>query len=178
MNIRVDQPHLESTYPSFTPHITLCALGPSTNLSIDTLRSAIPLETLPIDLDIQSVDIGDHYFRSVYLKVENTQPLAALHAHVHDTLSLTPRTPLFPHMSLCYISDDDAEIGEREHFFRDLVKLGRFMPREDGGVSLNLGAPGNDKWLSTFQATEVWIAKCDGPVASWTILDKIPLSKS
>ncbi|KAF9030681.1 hypothetical protein BDZ89DRAFT_1064462, partial [Hymenopellis radicata] len=114
-----------ASYPSFEPHITLLSLPADSTISLPELRASIPL------------NIGDHFFRSVYIAVKQLPK---------------PRTPLFPHISLCYITDEDAALGERTSFYNALKDAGRMKPTQD-----------NADWVSTFQASEVWIAECNGP---------------
>ena len=46
--------------------------------------------------------------------------------------------------------------------------------REEGDrVSLQCGEDGG--WVDGFDVKEIWIAKCDGPVEGWEILDRLTL---
>ncbi|KAJ6502219.1 2',3'-cyclic-nucleotide 3'-phosphodiesterase [Mycena sanguinolenta] len=159
-----------ASYPQFEPHITLASIP---NSSLDAILSSIPASqpTLPIAFD--AIEVRDHYFRSVYIPVHLSEALVELHRHVHDKLGITsPRTPKFPHISLCYISDEDAAAGERDRYFQQLQGS---IHRDGTGVSLNCGEPGEEDWVSGFDAREIWVMRCKGPVETWTILQKIPL---
>ncbi|KAF9009779.1 hypothetical protein BDZ89DRAFT_1104561 [Hymenopellis radicata] len=146
---------LEASYPSFEPHITLLSLPADSTISLPELRASIPTST-PLKISFNSVNIENHFFRSVYI---------------------APRTPLFPHISLCYITDEDAALGERTSFYNALKDAGRMKPTKDNaGVSLNCSQGAGEDWASTFEASEVWIAECNGPVETWKILDKVSLS--
>ncbi|KAF8913548.1 2',3'-cyclic-nucleotide 3'-phosphodiesterase [Mucidula mucida] len=148
----------EASYPSFEPHITLLSLPADSSISLQELRASIPKST-PLKISFNSVNIGDHFFRSVYIAVKPTPELWSLHAHTHKALNQEPRTPLFPHISL---SLNDA---------------GRIKSIEDGdGVALNCSQGAGEDWMSTFETSEIWIAECNGPVESWKILDKVSLS--
>ncbi|KAG6862070.1 hypothetical protein C0995_007200 [Termitomyces sp. Mi166 len=125
-----------------------------------------------LPIKFQSVDIGTHFYRSVYIAITLTPGLQALHRDVHTKLGIEPKTPAYPHVSLCYINDADA--AEREKFLDELKNEGKIRYESDGkGVSLKCGKGEDSVWLSEFRAREVWVAKCDGPVESWTVLDKI-----
>lgn len=166
----------ESSYPRFDPHITLAALPASSEIPLSVLRASIPKSQSSLAINFKSLDIGSVYFRSVYLSVKPTAALSALHEHVHKALGLEPRTPSYPHVSLCYINDEDAEKGERAKFVELLESAGRVHRDESGdGVSLDCGEPGKKDWLAGFQAPEVWIVDCNGPVEGWKIMEKIPL---
>lgn len=165
----------DTSYPSFEPHITLLSLPADSQISVAELRGSIQ-KSGPIQVSFDSVEIGDHFFRSVYIAIKPTSELWALHAHTHKVLKQEPRTPLFPHISLSYITDDDAALGERKRYYRALKDSGRIKAASDGaGVALNCDPGQGEDWLSTFEAAEVWIAECNGPVDTWKILDKIPL---
>jgi 2',3'-cyclic-nucleotide 3'-phosphodiesterase len=164
-----------ASYPKFQPHITLAALPDSDPVpSISAILKSIPQSQRPLPITFDAVEVGDHFFRSVYLAVHATPALLALHNHVHSALRIEPKTPKYPHISLCYISDEDAADGERKRYFDALDRAGRI--RADGtSVSLNCGEPGEDDWLSGFDSPEIWIARCEGPVETWTVERKIPL---
>ncbi|KAF9265685.1 LigT-like protein [Marasmius fiardii PR-910] len=163
----------DTSYPRFDPHITLAALPSPSDISLTQLRQSVPQDQGSLKVNFKSVDVGDHFFRSVYVAVELTPELVDLHRSVHETLKLQPRTPMFPHISLCYIINTDAEHGERQRF-RDEI-AGRIREVGNGTIELNCGVEG-ENWLSGFEAPEIWIAECEGPVESWKILDRIKLS--
>ena len=92
-------------------------------------------------------------------------------------LGADPRTPAFPHLSLCYIDDEDAGNGDREHFFLNLAHdTGGKIQGE--GVRLRYGPAdrGEDDGIDRFEASEIWITNCDGPVDQWTVVDKFSLT--
>lgn len=165
---------LHPTYPKFEPHITLAAL-PST-VDISDIRSAIPTAQKSLKADFQAIEVGNHFFRSVYLKIKPNPALSELHRHVHAVLGVEPRTPLYPHLSLCYIDDKDAANGAREKFLEVLDSQGKIRRGANSGVLLNCGVGEKEEdWLGGFEVQEIWIANCEGPVADWTVLEKIAL---
>ena len=91
-----------------------------------------------------------------------------LHERVHEALHAIPRTPSFPHLSLCYIDDNDAAIGEREAFYKTLKDGGKI--RAGGGLDCGLV---EEDWMDCFEANEIWVVQCEGPVNEWTILRKL-----
>ncbi|KAI3619273.1 cyclic phosphodiesterase [Moniliophthora roreri] len=163
------------SYPIFDPHITLASLSSHSNILLSKLKESIPKTQSALKVNFKSVDAGDHFFRSVYIAVTPTSELTALHQHVHEALGVEPRTPMFPHISLCYISDHDAEHGERQRFRDELRSTGRIREDEGGAVSLNCGTDKED-WVSGFISPEIWIADCEGPLESWRVLERIPLN--
>lgn len=171
--IGTEKSHSATSYPKFDPHITIASFPSSRNIPLSTIRTAVPASQGPITVEFESIRIGDHFFRSVYLAVKPTVPLLTLYEHVHATLDLDYHpTVAFPHITLCYIDEEDARNGEREKFLRELERTGR-VKREDGRVGVNVGAERD--WLWRFEALEVWIVDCDGPVNGWSVLAKIPL---
>ncbi|KAG9226229.1 hypothetical protein CCMSSC00406_0005140 [Pleurotus cornucopiae] len=168
---------IDASYPDFDPHITLLALPPDSEITLDALRDAIPSDQKSLSIGFKAVETSDHFFRSALITIIPTAELFALHEHVHASLKLDPRTPMFPHVSLCYITDEDAQCGERDKYLHELETQGR-IKREVGSprVSLDCGEEDDQDWMDGFSACEVWVAECNGPVASWKILDKIPLA--
>ncbi|KAJ7085774.1 2',3'-cyclic-nucleotide 3'-phosphodiesterase [Mycena belliarum] len=163
----------DASYPAFQPHITLAAL-PDPVPSLAAILAAIPETQHALPITFDSVEVGDHFFRSVYLAARPSPALFDLHAHVHSALHIAPKTLKFPHISLCYINDEDAAAGERTRYFQALKDAGRI--RGDGNsVSLNCGEPEGDDWMSGFELPEIWIARCEGPVETWTVERKIAL---
>jgi len=41
---------------------------------------------------------------------------------------------------------------------------------------MKYGEMGEDDGIDGFEASEVWITNCDGPVDKWTILEKVSLA--
>ncbi|KAJ7510170.1 2',3'-cyclic-nucleotide 3'-phosphodiesterase [Mycena galericulata] len=180
MDIRPSTDLLEASYPRFQPHITLASLSDDPPPSSDTIRSilsSIPQGKRPLSITFDAVEVGDHFFRSVYIAVHPSDDLLDLHRDVHAKLGITnPKTPKYPHISLCYISDDDAKVGERTNYFHQLQASGRIR-QVGNSVSLNCrDRDGEDDWLSGFESPEIWIARCEGPVETWTVQTKISLS--
>ena len=182
MRTRQSERHnFPSSYPAFQPHVTLASFPSTFAPPTSDIRAAIDsaLEhshsgaNLPIKF--QSVDIGTHFYRSVYIVITPTPELLALHENVHARLGIEPKTPAYPHVSLCYI--DDAAVVEREKFLEELKREGKIRyDSESKSVSLRCGEGEDWVWLREFGAREVWVAKCDGPVEGWTVLDKIPIT--
>lgn len=171
----LEQSQPSTSYPEFHPHITIASFPSSRNIPLSTIRKAVPESQGPITVEFESIAIGDNFFRSVYLAVKCTAPLLDLHEHAHAALGLEARPGLaFPHISLCYIDENDAQNGARKRFLGRLEDGGR-IKREDGRMGLDGGHESG--WVWEFEATEVWIAQCDGPVSGWSVLAKIPLSR-
>ncbi|KAJ7087737.1 2',3'-cyclic-nucleotide 3'-phosphodiesterase, partial [Mycena epipterygia] len=167
------QSNSEASYPQFQPHITLASFpdpAPSLAAILSSISQAQP--ALPVTFD--AVEVGDHFFRSVYLAVHPTPALLDLHRHVHAKLEIPPKTPKYPHISLCYISDEDAASGERAKYFQELQDSGKI--RENGNsISLNCGGLSEEDWFSGFESPEIWVTRCEGPVETWTVEQKIAL---
>ena len=171
----LDKSHLpesSSSYPNFAPHITLASFPSSLAIPLSTIRSALPTFPSPVAAEFKSVEIGNNFFRSVFLAIAPTHVLSSLHEQIHSKLGIDARTPLFPHLSLAYIYDEDAKHGERDRFVRSLEIAGKIRREGEEHVALNCGGPGAEDWLSGFLATEVLIVDCDGPVEGWTVLER------
>lgn len=101
-----------------------------------------------------------------------------------------PKSPAFPHLSLYYIDEKDAEKGERERMYGEMVRSGvvQNLSTEEGeegeeGVVLDCGVgtvpePDPDAMvrLDGIVGSEIWIVKCEGPVEGWEVMDKILLA--
>ena len=163
------------SYPRFHPHVTLASI-PST-FSLERIRAALPIALKPLRIVFESLVIGDHYYRSVYLAIQLTEELQELHRAFHKAIGVKATTPAFPHCSMAYIANADA--GERPKFVDDLRASGRVRDGLCEGVrgrnvSLKVVAE-EDTWMSEWEAKEVWVVDCSGQVEGWKVLDKIPL---
>lgn len=154
------------SYPRFHPHITLATLPLSAENNLTDIEASIATSLKePLTVKFSSVEIGSHYFRSVYIAIKPTSEIMDLHERIHEALHAIPRTPSFPHLSLCYIDDKDAAIGEREAFYNNLKDGGKI--RAGGGLDCGLV---EEDWMDCFDANEIWVVKCEGPVNEWAVL--------
>ena len=169
MNSRTDSTLSQGglgSYPKFHPHITLALLPLSVENNLTDIEASIASSLkAPLTIKFSSVEIGSHYFRSVYIAIEPTSEIMNLHERIHEALQTVPQTPSFPHLSLCYIDDKDA--GEREAFFKNLKDGGKI--RAGGGLDCGLV---EEDWMDCFEANEIWVVQSDGPVNEWAILRK------
>ncbi|KAG5633784.1 hypothetical protein H0H81_005290 [Sphagnurus paluster] len=173
--------NLLNSYPIFEPHVTLASFGAtSPTPPLSEIRASISKVKGGLPVQFKSIEIGTHFFRSVYIAIHLTPALMSLHDEVHKKLNVEFNTPAFPHVSLCYITDDDnALCREREKFLKELKDGGRIRQSgegDEGGVSLNCSESESEDWMAEFQASEVWLADCDGPVDGWKIIEKIPIN--
>ncbi|KII89116.1 hypothetical protein PLICRDRAFT_175346 [Plicaturopsis crispa FD-325 SS-3] len=169
-----------SSYPHFHSHITLITI-PTSPAALQALREAIPTSQPRIAVNFESVEVGDAYFRSVFVACTHSTELVTLNESIRAALKeslgleLGPG-PRFPHMSLYYI--DDAEAQERRRRYEQLVSDGKIL-RDSQGIALDcrVGSEkaGPTNQLGGFDGHEVWIAECEGPVEEWKVLAKIPL---
>jgi 2'-5' RNA ligase len=88
--------------PVFDPHVTLLAGRPGPAASViaqaeEVMRGA---ETFPVRF--VGPEVGDSYFRSLYLRVESSAELLAIHGAARDAFGRTEEVPFFPHLSLLY----------------------------------------------------------------------------
>ncbi|EGN95560.1 hypothetical protein SERLA73DRAFT_154935 [Serpula lacrymans var. lacrymans S7.3] len=173
-----------SSYVSFTPHITLASIPGFSITEISALQGS--LDSLlkaseALHVRFRALTVGGHYFRSVYLAIHPTSELVTLHEHIcialrnamqsnvnHD--GVQPKAPMFPHMSLCYIADEDAE--ERERMAMALRHSGKIEETEG---SVRLRCEGGET-LDGFNGEDVWIVRCQGRPDEWEVLQKIHLS--
>ncbi|KAF9469251.1 2',3'-cyclic-nucleotide 3'-phosphodiesterase [Collybia nuda] len=179
MRAGMGKSHLTSSYPTFDPHITVTSFPSSHNIPLSTIRAAVPESQGPIPIEFESIKIGDCFFRSVYITVKPDAALLAFQEHIQTALGLECKAPVsFPHLSLCYIDEEDARNGERTRFIRKLEDTGKVM-KEIGAVGVRDTGNGHEEgWMWGFEASEIWVVACDGPIERWSILVKIPMIKS
>ncbi|TEB36422.1 LigT-like protein [Coprinellus micaceus] len=185
---RLDTAHLSKTsYPTFDPHVTLATNIPASippgdvrvavGKSPHDMNARYPDSQAPtegkFEVKFANLETGEKYHQSVYIRCKATPEILSLRDTFHENLGIDVKTPLFPHLSLAYIEDEDAAQGERERFLQELKKQGRVRQTEDGASVLC--APDLGEWVDGFEAAEVWIVKTTGPVKEWEVLDRIKL---
>jgi len=184
MHIRPPTAKMSNSYPRFHPHITLATVPSST--PVDELVAAIPPRQSRAKVDFADVVVSDAYFRSVLAVIKSSPEILTLHTRINENLKIrNPQTPMFPHMSIYYI--DDAEAEERSRVLQELEDNGTVV-RTENGVQIHTSrgpigiptgseprpAPHGDE-LQGFDGVEIWVAFCDGPVETWTVLEKVEL---
>lgn len=186
MHTRPPTAKLPSSYPRFHPHVTLATV-PSTT-PVEEIVAAIPSRRSQVKATFSDVVVGDAYFRSVLAVIEPSPEIMALHTKVSENLKTrNPRSPMFPHMSIYYI--DDAEAEERTRVLQELKDNGTVIKETGEGVQIHtsggpLGVPTGSETrplpqgdaLRGIDVAEIWVALCDGPVETWTVLEKVELS--
>jgi 2',3'-cyclic-nucleotide 3'-phosphodiesterase len=157
------------SYPNFYPHITLVGSIPSP-IPTEVITQVLRQTESPLRIDFSKVEVGDHYYRSVYISMNPSEELWDLHGRMHLNLSLGPRTPAFPHLSLAYIDDEDASRGERRHYYEKLIRAdSELVHIKNDTIEICV----DGEWVNGFDCSEGWIADCDGPVEGWKIIEKI-----
>ncbi|KAH7889592.1 2',3'-cyclic-nucleotide 3'-phosphodiesterase, partial [Phlebopus sp. FC_14] len=165
-----------SSYPAIIPHITLASTPRQSKLTPEMLLHAIPPNQQAVRANFQSLVVSDHYFRSVLVAVHLTLDLEALRTAIMTALGdSVPHSPMFPHMSLCYILDEDA--AERDRVagtLRDTGVVSESGGKEGQTMLLRCG----DVSLSGFDGEEIWVVNCEGPVEEWRVLIKTQLTRT
>jgi len=145
--------------PSFPPHITLVTVPSDTN--VDALVHSIPCDG-PIQVLFESVTMGATFFQSVFIAIHASEELLALQRTCARQLNVDDTTmPHFPHLSLFYGIDKKLEV--KAHLEEERIVANP----QDGRVAFD--------GLHGFLATEVWVARCDGPVDEWQVVTKVAL---
>jgi len=162
-----------SSYPAFLPHITLASVRSGNELPGDLLTK-FTQNRQSVRANFRSLEVSDHYFRSVLVAVETTTDLLILHEEIRSALShLSPSAPMFPHMSLSYIADEDANTGERARAAHWLMKEAGVIYEDEDHQTMSLRC--GERRLSGFDGEEIWLVNCEGPVEQWVVRDKKPL---
>jgi len=88
--------------PVFDPHVTLLAGLPGPASSVVERAEDVVRGAKAFPVRFVGPEKGDSYFRCLYVRVEPSSPLLALHAAARDALGRTEEPPFFPHLSLMY----------------------------------------------------------------------------
>lgn len=171
MNVRPQESRIQSSssYPPFTPHITLASLP---NIPDKPLGDILPQSQKPIQAHFERLVSSRVYFRSAYIGIALSPNLSQLHAHVHEQLGIEPKTQAFPHLSLVYIDDEDKE--ERERYAQELKRQGWIKDLSDDEIEVRDAEKGVG--LKSVEITEVWTVECVGPIQDWKVLEKHSLT--
>lgn len=186
MHTRPPTAKIPTSYPMFHPHITLATV-PSTT-PVEELVAAISPRQPQVKAVFSDVVVSDAYFRSVLAVIRPSPEIMSLHTKVCENLKTrSPQSPMFPHMSIYYI--DDAEAEERTRVLQELKANGTVIKSEAGvqihtsrgPVGIPTGSetrplPQNDA-LRGIDVVEIWVVLCDGPVETWTVLEKVKLAE-
>jgi 2'-5' RNA ligase len=87
--------------PVFAPHVTLLAgLAGGAAEVLSRARSAVTAR--PFEVRLLGPEAGDSYFRCLYLRVQPSPELLALHERLREAFGRSPEPPFFPHLSLLY----------------------------------------------------------------------------
>ena len=184
MHVRPPTAKMPNSYPRFHPHITLTTV-PSTT-PVGELIAAIPQGQSRVEVVFSDVVVGDAYFRSVLAVIEQSSEIGSLHTKICENLKTrNPQSPMFPHMSIYYV--DDAEAEERTRVLQELKDNGTVVKTKEGVRLCTSGGPiGNPTGIKTpplshgdvlygFNGAEIWVALCDGPVDTWTVVQTVEL---
>jgi len=88
--------------PVFDPHVTLLAGRPGPAASVIARAEDVMRVSNTFAVRFIGPELGDSYFRSLYLHVEPSPELLALHGAARDAFGRTEEPPFFPHLSLLY----------------------------------------------------------------------------
>lgn len=174
--------------PTFEPHITISSFPSS--VPLESLQSALKDDNQalvgPLPVAFSALSTGDVFFRSVLIDVEPTSALNALREHIQKALpTYEARSPRYPHLSLFYISEeyasDRGKIRDALWSAYGVSLTGRDPNNQAGGesherIAFDLSSAAKGHPFAGFDASELWIVRCDGATEDWVIIDKIQLT--
>lgn len=88
--------------PVFDPHVTLLAGLPGPAASVIARAEDVMRVSNTFPVRFIGPELGDCYFRSLYLRVAPSPELLALHGAARDAFGRTEEPPFFPHLSVLY----------------------------------------------------------------------------
>ena len=93
---------MEYSSPIFEPHVTL--LGELMQSEEDIIRKTGQLAEgkEPFPVTLTTIDYQDFYFRALFVKVEETEPLILLHNRTKEVFGMQNIQVYMPHLSLLY----------------------------------------------------------------------------
>ena len=91
--------------PVFAPHVTLAGVTPAVPDVVAGVLAEVTAGVAPFDVTLTGVGYEPVFFRSLYLRAEQSPPLAALREGARRALRLEPAPD--PHLSLLYADLDE-----------------------------------------------------------------------
>ncbi|KAI9061481.1 hypothetical protein FKP32DRAFT_1631088 [Trametes sanguinea] len=182
MRLRPSSTLSPSSFPDFHPHVTV-----ATSPDLAALRAALPADLRPIPVRFKRLQQDRNqgkYFMAVYVVVHSApgSALETLREHFRAQLG-AQAVPQLAHMSLYYIDDADREErGRIAEKLRSELRVLESGTGEESKAQLacvddNVEGEQEPEILDGFDGEEIWVVKCDGPVPTWEILEKIPLTR-
>lgn len=88
--------------PVFDPHVTV--LGEATQPEAEIIKRAEQLAQghTPFQLHLHTIDYQDAYFRALFVRVQESEPLLALHQRAQELFQMPALPGYMPHLSLLY----------------------------------------------------------------------------
>ena len=88
--------------PVFIPHVTLLANIDGNEKEVLEKAKVVAAESMPITLTLGALASEDEYFRALYIQIENSEQLLALHVRAGEVYGATDDREFKPHISLLY----------------------------------------------------------------------------
>lgn len=142
----------EFSAPLFPPHITL--IGRLTGTQEELIARSTTLATLlePYNLALGELDHLDEYFRSLFVRIEETPPVLFANEVARQVFLRMGDPPYMPHLSLLY---------------------GDFPPETKESIIKSIG-----KHLDRhFRASHLYLYSTSGDTQTWRRLGEFPLDK-
>lgn len=136
--------------PHFSPHITLLGQLDSDEEAVRLKTHELANRTKPFEVVATEIDFQDVFFRSMFLKISETDALMDLNSAARKIFDRQADQPFFPHLSLLYSYES---------------RLSKLQASND--VNLNLP--------KTFKITGMEIIRTFGQVQDWNLIQKIEL---
>ena len=88
--------------PVFEPHVTLLAGVPGNARDVLERARTVVRSRAPFEVRFTGPEAGDTYFRCLYLRVQPSPELLALHEAAREAFGRKDEPPYSPHLSLLY----------------------------------------------------------------------------
>jgi 2'-5' RNA ligase len=133
--------------PVFDPHVTLLAGLPGPAKDVIARAGDVVRSSRAPRVRFAGPEAGGSYFRRLYLRVEPSPELVALHAAAREAFGRKDEPPFVPHLSLLYATPPAPPIA--------------------GEV--------RDESLTGFEARKVEVYSTEGEVAAWRRVGRLPM---
>lgn len=95
--------------PLFYPHVTLLGGLTAHETNLIQLTNTLAHSLAPFTIYLQRGGVGQSFFRSLYVRVQQTDPLLGAHHIATELFDIDKEESYFPHLSLMYGKQDKKE---------------------------------------------------------------------
>ena len=88
--------------PVFEPHVTLLGGMMQSDEEVMQRTERLVRDQSSFPITLRTIDYQDFYFRTLFVRAEEAEPLVALHHRAREAFEMQAIPPYLPHLSLLY----------------------------------------------------------------------------